>query len=131
MVILERIVIDDPGNSGANGLAIRKGPGAGASHVTMTGSSVTLVGSPGLSTTAVEMPEAGSLAIDGLTLVMTGDARGFGIGGSADDIVFSLTDSSITLDAPAGPFSSTLGGPRELGVEGQGRGAGYESGMFG
>jgi len=107
-LVVDQIVIEDPSNSGADGFNIRST--AGVNHVMVTDSSITLGGSPGQSTTAFFMAEGGSLMIDGLTLVMTGgDAEGFDIRGNPENIIFSLTDSNFTLDAPAGSFSSQVG----------------------
>jgi hypothetical protein len=108
---VDQIIIEDPSNSGADGFNIRKDFSAtGVNHVTVTDSSITLGGSPGQSTTAFFMAEGGSLMIDGLTLVMTGgDAEGFDIRGNPGNIIFSLTDSNFTLDAPAGSFTSQVG----------------------
>jgi hypothetical protein len=110
-LVVDQIIIEDPSNSGADGFNIRKDFSAtGVNHVTVTDSSITLGGSPGQSTDAFLMAEGGSLTIDGITLVMTGgDAEGFDIRGNPESIIFSLTDSSFTLDAPAGSFTSEVG----------------------
>ena len=111
-VDLHGLVIEDPESSGAGAVNIRVSSlNAGSNVVTVTGSSISLGGSPGFGTTAFTMLEDGSLTITGVDLAMTGssgdafDVRGSG----ATPIAFSLTDSTFTIDAPAGPFTSEIG----------------------
>ncbi|GAB4191214.1 MAG: hypothetical protein Tsb002_19700 [Wenzhouxiangellaceae bacterium] len=109
---LSGLTIDDPDNTGAGALNIRVGfVNTGSNVVDFSNSTITLGGMPGQSTTAVTMLESGSLSISGLQLSIDGgDGEGFDIRGNRGvGIVFSLTDSTFTLDAPDGPFGSLVG----------------------
>lgn len=109
-VVVERIVIDDPADSGAHGVHIRKGDGAGEMTIAITDSSITLRGAPGAGTEAIVLAEGGTLNVDGLTLTMSeSSATAFSIGSAMHDSTFSLTNSTVTLDAPTGSYDAELG----------------------
>ena len=107
--VIEDVVIDDPAGSGPSAVELRN-DGAGVVHATVRRSSITLGGKSGTGVEAFLLAEGGSLTVDHLTLVMSGGVgTAFNVGDFMADSVFSLADSDVTLNAPAGAYTAMLG----------------------
>jgi hypothetical protein len=109
-VLIEDVVIDDPAAVGPGAVELRNNA-AGVVHATVRRTSVTLAGQqPAVSVRAFVLGEGGSLTVEELTLVLNGaNGHAFFVGDATADSVFSLSDSDVTLNAPAGPYSVALG----------------------
>lgn len=107
--IIEDVVIDDPAGAGPTGVELRSSA-VGLVHATVRRTAVTLGGEEGVSTSGFALVDGGSLTVEHLTLVMSGaSSTAFGVGNATAASVFSLADSDVTVNAPAGPFSADVG----------------------